>query len=89
MPRSTTKQDDLASITARREALRAELSALDERAKALELATRDAGRAVLVAALEKVKVAAMDKADARAIASAIEQHGGKAVAEQLTALAGS
>jgi hypothetical protein len=86
MPRSAAKPDDLASITARREALKAELAALDERAKALELASRDAGRPILIAALEKVKIAAMDKADAKAIAAALEQHGGKVLADHLRAL---
>ena len=89
MPRPTSKPEDLASIEARRDALKAELAALDERAKALELANRDAGRAVLVAALDKIKIAAMEKSDAKAIASAIGQHGGKIVADHLKSFAAS
>lgn len=86
MPRTSVKQDDLATIEARRQTLRAELAALDERAQAIELAARDAGRPVLIAALERVKIAALDKADAKAIASVIGAHGGKAVAELLSTL---
>jgi hypothetical protein len=43
----------------------------------------------LVADLERVKIAAMEKADAKAIASTIERRGGKAVADQLAALVGA
>ncbi len=52
MPRASFKSIDLSSIEARREALQAELAALDEQAKAAELAARDAGRPVLLAALD-------------------------------------
>ena len=86
MPRTSAKVDDLATIEARREALRAELAALDERARAMEIAARDAGRQTLMAALERVKVAAIDKADARTIAVAIGNHGGSVVARQLATL---
>ncbi len=86
MPRASAKSDDLAAIEARREALKAELAALDERAKAVEQAARDAGRPVLVAALERVKIAAIDKADARTIARAIGDHGGSAVAKHLASI---
>ena len=82
----TTKTAQLATIEARREALRAELAQLDEQARAAELAARDAGRPVLMAALERVKIGPIDKADARLIASAIADHGGKAIAAQLTSL---
>ena len=87
MPRPTSKPDDLATISARREALKTELAALDGRVKALELANRDAGRDVLVAALDKIKVSAMTKSDAKAIASAIGQHGGGAIAQHLASMA--
>lgn len=86
MPRSK-KVDELAAIEARREALRAELAQLDEQAKAAEIAARDAGRPVLTAALERIKVGEMEKSDARIIATAIARHGGKAVAVHLAALA--
>ena len=83
----TRKVIELTAIEARREALKAELVQLDELAKAAEQTARDAGRPVLIAALERVKIAAIDKADARAIATAISNHGGKAVAGQLASLA--
>ena len=82
----TRKVVELATIEARREALKAELAQLDEQAKAAEQTARDAGRPVLTAALDRVKIGAIDKADARAIATAISNHGGKAVASQLAAL---
>ncbi|WP_332794943.1 hypothetical protein [Sphingomonas sp. RB3P16] len=86
MPRSAAKPDDLATIEARRETLREELAALDQRAKAIEIAARDAGRPVLLAALDRVKIGAIEKADARVIAQALSDHGGKAVAANLTSL---
>jgi hypothetical protein len=89
MTRLQTKADDLASIEARREILRAELAALDERAKAAELVARDAGRSILIAALDKVKIASIEKPDAKAIAAAIGRHGGKAVADHLASLPSS
>lgn len=81
-----TKANQLAAIQARREALEAELAALDERAKAAELAARDAGRPTLLAALGRVKIPAIDKADARLIAATIAKHGGKTVAAHLSLL---
>lgn len=78
------KLDDLSAIEARREALRAQLADLDEKAKAAEQAARDAGRPVLLAALERVRVSGLSKQEARTIANAIGQHGAKAVADYLT-----
>lgn len=86
MPRTATKTADLTTIQARREALRAELTALDERAKAIESAAKDSGRPVLLTALERIKIGMVDKADAKAIASAISDHGGAAVARHLASL---
>lgn len=87
MARSASKPDDLAAITARREALLAELAQIEKQAKAAEEAARDSGRPVLLAALERVKIAGMEKAEARAIATAITRHGGKAIAAHLASLA--
>lgn len=87
MARSSSKPADLATIKERREKLQAELAELDAQEKAAEAAARDAGRPVLVAALDKIKIAAMDKAEAKAIATAIGRHGGKAVADHLASLA--
>ena len=89
MPRVSQKSDELSAITARRESLLAELAAVDEKLKAAELASLDAGRPVLLAALERVKIAKMDKADAKSIATAINRHGGKAIADHLVSLASS
>ncbi len=83
----TRKVAELAAIEARRELLKAELAELDEQAKAAEQIARDAGRPVLIAALDRVKIPSIDKADARAIAFAISHYGGKAVAAHLTSLA--
>lgn len=84
MPRPSTKSNELATIDARREALRAELAQLDERAKIAELAARDAGRQVLYGALERIQIGPMDKADAKVIAAVIRDLGGKAVATKLS-----
>ena len=78
------KLDDLSAIEARREALRAQLAELDEKAKAAEQAARDAGRPVLLAALERVRISGLSRQEARTIANAIGQHGAKAVADYLT-----
>ena len=86
MPRGTSKPDDLEAITARRTALVAELAAVDEKLKAAESAARDAGRSTLFTALGKVKIAALDKAEAKAIAIAIDKFGGTAVAAHLASL---
>lgn len=85
MPRPQ-KLVDLPAIEARREALRAELAALDEQAKAAEQAARDAGRSTLLAALDRVKIAALSKQEAKSIANAIGQHGGKAIAAHLASI---
>lgn len=86
MPRTSVKTDDLAAISARREALLAELARVEEQARVAEEAARDAGRPVLLAALERVKIAALDKADARSIARAVATHGGRSVAQHLASL---
>jgi hypothetical protein len=84
--RIPSKLSDIAAIDARREALRAELAKLDEQARAAEVAARDAGRSILLSALNRVKIAAMDKKDAKLIASAIGTHGGAAIAQYLSSL---
>lgn len=86
MPRTSPRKSDLAAIQARRAALKAELDDLDRQAKEAEEAARDAGRSVLLAALDRVKIAAMDKADARAIAKVIAAHDASAIALRLAEL---
>lgn len=85
MPRAR-KVADLAEIEARREALRAELAQLDDQARAAQQAARDAGRSTFLAALDRIKIGALSKGEARTIAEAIAQHGGRAVAERLASL---
>ncbi|MDY0969088.1 hypothetical protein [Sphingomonas sp. CFBP9021] len=86
MPRSSSKPADLPTIETRKKALLAELAQLEEQAKAAEIAARDAGRPVLLAALDRIKIAAMEKSDAKVIASVINQHGGSAVASHLASI---
>ena len=62
---------DLATITAERARLQAELARLDEAERVALETERDAGREVLLAALVKVKIARMDRGQAKAIAQAI------------------
>ena len=89
MARNSSKPDDLAAATARRDALAAELAQAEELVRSAEQAARNAGRPVLQAALDRIKIAAMDKADAKVIATAIGEHGGKAVAQHLTTIVGA
>jgi hypothetical protein len=86
MPRASSKPSDLLTIEARKKAILAELAELQEQEKATAIAARDAGRPVLLAALDRIKIATMEKSDARAIATAISQHGGSAVALHLASL---
>ena len=86
MPRASSKPADLSTIETRKKALLAELAQLEEQAKAAEIAARDLGRPLLLAALDRIKIAAMEKSDAKAIASAISQHGGSAVASHLASI---
>ncbi|WP_174278379.1 hypothetical protein [Sphingomonas bacterium] len=87
MARAASKPDDLTAAKARRDALAAELAQAEEQVRSAEHAARDAGRPILQAALDRVKIAAMDRADARTIATAIGDHGGKAVADHLASIA--
>jgi hypothetical protein len=86
MVRTSTKTVDITTIEAREKALREELAALAEQKKVAELAARDAGRPVLLAALDRIKIPAMDKSDARSIATAISTHGAEAVARHLATI---
>lgn len=86
MARTKAAPTDLEGINAQRERLKAQLAQLDEAAKVAEAAELDAGRPLLISALDRVKIGKMDKADAKAIASAVAQFGGKAIAEHLASL---
>lgn len=71
MARERNVDRDLAGIAAEKAKLEAQLASLAEREKAAREAARDAGRGVLLAALERVKIPAMDRAEARSLATAI------------------
>ncbi len=86
MPRAKKIEGNLEAISAKREALLAELAKVDEAERRAREAERDAGRDVLIGALAKVKIARMERSMATAIAKAIEKHGGAKVAEKLSSL---
>lgn len=86
MARTSSKTADISTIEARERALREELATLAEQKKNVELAARDAGRSVLLAALDRVKIPTMEKSDAKALASAIATHGPAAVAQHVATL---
>jgi predicted transcriptional regulator len=76
---------DLATISAERARLQAELARLDEAEKVALETERDAGREVLLAALDKVKIARMDRGQAKAIAQAISALGADEIIQKLGA----
>lgn len=82
------KSPALESIKQERVKLEAALAAIVQREKEAEDALRDAGRPVLLAALERVKIPELDRSDARAIAAAIAKHGAAKVASALGGLSG-
>jgi ribosomal protein L22 len=86
MGRASKIEGDLAAIATERARLQAKLRDLNDAEKRVQAAERDAGRAVLLAALGKVKIAAMDRKEAKAIAHAIEVMGASAVANVLTSV---
>lgn len=75
MARDRKVDRDLAGIAAEKAKLEAQLASLAEREKAAREAARDAGRGVLLAALERVKIPAMDRAEARSLATTIASLG--------------
>jgi len=80
------KSPALESIKQERVKLEAALAAIVQREKEAEDALRDAGRPVLLAALERVKIPELDRLDARTIAAAIAKHGAAKVAAALRGL---
>jgi hypothetical protein len=83
MARMKKGDNDLAAFEAKRKMLKAELAKLNEAEKRVKQATLDAGRSVLLAALQKVKIGKMEVADAKAIAKSIETLGGSVIAQKL------
>jgi hypothetical protein len=71
---------DLESIVAERARLEAQLAELANREKEAREAARDAGRPVLLGALEKVKIGELTRQEAKTIATAIGKLGGAEVA---------
>lgn len=80
------KTPDLDAIKQERVKAEAALAAIIQREKDAEAAVRDAGRPALIAALEKIKIASMERSEAKAIADAIGKHGGAKVAAALRQL---
>ena len=66
----------------------AALAAIVQREKEAEEALRDAGRPVLLAALERVKIPDMERTEARTIAAAIAKHGGAKMAAAIAGISG-
>jgi hypothetical protein len=81
------KPAGLEAIKQERVKAEAALAAIVQREKDAEAAMRDAGRPVLIAALERVKIGEMERPDAKAIADAIAKHGGAKVASTVRNLA--
>lgn len=83
MARPKRVGNDLPSISAERARLEAQLAEVAAREKEALEAARDAGRPVLLSALEKVKIGEMNRQDAKAIAVAITKLGGTQAAKLL------
>jgi hypothetical protein len=83
MARQQIISGNLDAIAAERARLQTKLMRLDAREKTAQDKMRDAGRNSLLSPLAKVKLAAMSKAVARAIAHAVVKLGGSAVAKIL------
>jgi len=75
MARESKFDIDLAGIAAEKAKLEAQLASLAEREKLAREAAKDAGRGVLLAALERVKIPAMDRLEAKALATTVASLG--------------
>jgi hypothetical protein len=82
------KSPALESIKQERIKAEAALAAILQREKEAEEALRDAGRPVLLAALERVKIPDMERTEARSIAAAIAKHGAAKVVAAIEGLSG-
>lgn len=74
MARARNTGGDLDAIASERAKLQQRMAELDAAERAAREAQRDAGRGVFLAALDKVKIGAMDRAQARGLAAAIGKH---------------
>lgn len=81
------KSPNLDAIREERVKAEALLAEIRQREKEAEAALRDAGRPMLIAALDRVKIADMERAEAKTIADAIAKHGGAKVAAALSGIA--
>lgn len=80
------KSPDLDAIRQERVKVETLLADLIQREKEAEAAQRDAGRPMLLAALDRIKIGPMERPEAKAIAAAIAKHGGARVAASLAKL---
>ncbi|MCW2339128.1 hypothetical protein M2337_003418 [Sphingobium sp. B2D3A] len=71
MARPKKIANSLEAIAAQRAELQERMAALDAAERAAREAAQDEGRDVLMKALERVKIPAMDRSNAKAIAKAI------------------
>ncbi|GAO52979.1 hypothetical protein [Novosphingobium sp. MD-1] len=83
MTRTRKAGGDLDAIASERAKLQQRMAELDAAEKAAREAQRDAGRGVFLAALEKVKIGAMDRAQARGLAAAIAKHDAAALLRRI------
>lgn len=84
MPRGVKATVDYHDIASRRAKLEAELAELAKAEKTAREAERDKGRTMLLTALGKVKIGAMERGDAQIIARSIETLGAAQIAAKLT-----
>lgn len=80
------KGGELDVIRQEREKVEAMLADILKREREAVEAQKDAGRPALLAALGKVKIGPIERADAKAIANAIAKHGGEKVARAVEQL---
>jgi hypothetical protein len=76
---------DLDALLQERAALEQKLAGVSEKIKEAEVAQRDAGKPVVIAAINRVKIADMSRDDAKQIANALAKHGGATVASWIKA----
>lgn len=80
------KSQSIEAIQAERIKAEELLRQLQEREREALAAQADAGKATLVSAINRVKIAELSRADATTIAKAVAKHGGEAVARVLAKL---
>lgn len=81
------KSPKIDAIQQERSKAEALLADIIKREKEALASLADAGRPVLLAALDRVKIADMERSEAKAIATALAKHGGAKVAAALAGIA--